>query len=304
MNRPRFVVSWCAAVLILPAAISVRAQSQADPTPPDQVTENPAIDATTAFRDDVHASVGLRCEACHRTPTEAPDGTMTYEPIPRTSIPELCASCHADAGYMRQFAVQVRVDQYAQYQTSVHGQQLAAGDDRVATCSDCHDAHGVRQVSDARSPVAPSHVADTCARCHSDTDRMTPFGRSAEVVTDWSQSVHADALLERGDTSAPTCNTCHGSHGATPPGINAVANVCAQCHVQEADLFRGSIKGDLFGLMGLADCLVCHGNHKIEPPDQTWISTESPAVCADVPRQHHAQVARPSPPCEQASRTS
>jgi len=281
---PRRLLSWCGlAALILATAISVRAaqdDAAAADAPEAAQTQNPAVAATTAFQDDVHASVGLKCEACHRTPTPGPEGTITYAPIPRTSIPELCARCHSDAIYMRQFAVQVRVDQYAQYQSSVHGQQLAQGDDRVATCSDCHGAHGIRQVADTRSSVAPPHVAQTCARCHSDADRMTPYGRSAEVVTDWSNSVHAAALLERGDTSAPTCNTCHGSHGATPPGIDAVANVCAQCHVREAELFRDSIKGDLFDLMGLADCLVCHSNHRIEKPDQTWIGTESPAVCA------------------------
>ena len=71
-----------------------------------------------------------------------------------------------------------------------------------------------------------------------------------------SSSVHADALLKRGDTSAPTCNTCHGSHGATPPGITEVANVCAQCHVREAQNFSAGPKKAIFDAMGQAECLV------------------------------------------------
>src|SRR2546426_5596335 len=31
----------------------------------------------------------------------------------------------------------------------------------------------------------------------------------------YSKSVHHDAMVVRGDLSAPTCTTCHGKHGAT-----------------------------------------------------------------------------------------
>jgi predicted CXXCH cytochrome family protein len=181
---------------------------------------------------------------------------------------------------MRTFAPQVRVDQYAQYQTSVHGQQMARGETRVATCSDCHHAHGIVPVRDARSPVAPQHVATTCAKCHADARRMEPFNRSPEIFNDWSKSVHAAALLKRGDTSAPTCSTCHGSHGATPPGVDSVANVCAQCHVREADFFKASKKAPVFAALGQGQCLVCHSNHDIEPPKDTWVGLDDKAICA------------------------
>lgn len=181
---------------------------------------------------------------------------------------------------MRQFNPQVRVDQLAQYVTSVHGQRIAKGEERVATCSDCHGAHGIKRVSDARAPVAPLNVATTCAHCHADAARMKPFGRDPTPPADWSASVHATALLKRRDTSAPTCNTCHGSHGAVPPGVNQVANVCSQCHVREADLFRASPKKAIFEAIGQAECLVCHGNHRIEPPQDAWIGITQGAVCA------------------------
>jgi len=280
MTRARVVWPAALAAALLAASIAARAQDPAAPgaQPPAQTT--PAA-APGAIGDDVHVKAGLTCESCHgRAQPGSTGATPVYAPIRRTAIAPLCARCHADASYMRQFAPQVRVDQYAQYQTSVHGQQMARGNEQVATCSDCHQAHGILQVRDTRSPVAPSNVAKTCARCHADADRMTPFGRSPEVFDEWSGSVHASALLERGDTSAPTCSTCHGSHGATPPGVDAVANVCAQCHVREAELFRASPKKALFEMMGQADCLVCHNNHAIARPDDSWIGFESPAVCA------------------------
>jgi predicted CXXCH cytochrome family protein len=266
---------------VLAASVVVGGITPATPEPRVRAEAEQATPAVAQSADDVHVKAGITCEACHGP--ARPGSTAAapaYAPIARSAIAPLCARCHADASYMRQFAPQVRVDQFAQYLTSVHGQQMARGRVEVATCSDCHQAHGILQVRDARSPVAPSNVAKTCARCHADTARMTPFGRRADVFDEWSASVHASALLERGDTSAPTCSTCHGSHGATPPGVDAVANVCAQCHVREAELFRASPKRPIFEAMGLADCLVCHENHKIAHPDDSWIGFKSPAVCA------------------------
>jgi predicted CXXCH cytochrome family protein len=233
--------------------------------------------ATAAFKDDVHATAGLTCDACH---TRSAGGEARYAAVPRTAIAPLCARCHSDAAYMRGFDPQVRIDQFAQYLTSAHGKRMAAGELRVATCSDCHAAHGIRRVGDPRSPVAPLNVAPTCARCHGDAARMAPFGRDTAPPDDWSASVHAAALLQRGDTSAPTCSSCHGSHGAAPPGVADVANVCAQCHLRQAELFRASPKKGIFDEIGQAECLGCHGNHRIESPADTWIGLNEPAVCA------------------------
>ena len=231
--------------------------------------------AAEAFKDSVHAAAGLECASCHKGQAGG-----TYAAIPRGSIASTCATCHADAAYMRKFDPQVRVDQFAQYLTSAHGRGMQRGETRVATCSDCHSSHGVVRVRDARSPVAPLNAAKTCARCHGDPERMNAFGKDAKVFTDWSSSVHADALLKRGDTSAPTCNTCHGSHGATPPGVTEVANVCAQCHVREAENFKAGPKKAIFDAMGQAECLVCHGNHAIQPPTHAMIGVTADTVCS------------------------
>jgi len=236
-------------------------------------------DPQAAFKNDVHATAGLTCASCHvARPGQSPNADIAGPK--RTEVAALCGKCHSDAAYMRKFAPQVRIDQLSQYVTSAHGKRMATGDDRAATCSDCHGAHGVARVTDTRSPVAPLNAAKTCARCHADSNRMTPFKRDAAVFTDWSASVHAAALLTRGDTSAPTCNTCHGSHGATPPGVTDVANVCAQCHVREAELFRASPKKEIFDGMGQAECLACHSNHRIEHPADAWIGTNDEAVCS------------------------
>jgi Cytochrome c3 len=230
--------------------------------------------AQAAFKGDVHQAAGLTCTACH-SPSE---GTHYVAP-PRTSIPKLCGSCHSNAAYIKNFNPQLRVDQYARYLTSMHGQQIAKGETRVAVCSDCHGAHGILPVKDPRAPVYPTNVAKTCGKCHSDASRMTPFGVPISPPTDWAQSVHAKALLEGGDTSAPTCSTCHGSHGAAPPEVESVALVCAQCHVREAELFRASPKKALFDMLNMPECVTCHSNHKIEPPQDAWLGFTDGTVC-------------------------
>lgn len=245
----------------------------------DRGPQDRAAEAEKAFQGDVHAAAGLQCQSCHAVGTGAA-GSSRYPLLRRTDIAPMCAKCHSDAAYMRQFDPQVRIDQFSQYLTSAHGKAMAKGEGRVATCTDCHGAHGVTRVRDPRSPVAPLNAAKTCARCHADPSRMKAFGHEPTPFADWSSSVHATGLLKRGDTSAPTCNTCHGSHGATPPGVTQVANVCAQCHVREAELFNASPKKAIFDALGQAECLVCHSNHAIQPPTDALVGLDERAVCA------------------------
>ena len=81
---------------------------------------------------------------------------------------------------MRKYNPSARTDQEAEYWTSGHGRRLKASiegkkpeaDAAVATCVDCHGGHGILAVKDSNSPVEPTHVAKTCARCHTDEKRM------------------------------------------------------------------------------------------------------------------------------------
>ena len=56
--------------------------------------------------------------------------------------------------------------------------------------------------------------------------------------------------------------------------------MCAQCHVREAQLFTASPKKAIFDAMGQAECLVCHGNHAIQPPTYSFVGLDEGAVCA------------------------
>ena len=91
--------------------------------------------------------------------------------------------------------------------------------------------------------------------------------------------MHYDALSVRGDLSAPTCTTCHGNHGATPPGVASVANVCSTCHVFQAQLFEASPHKVAFASAGLPGCVTCHSNHGILHPTDEYIGTGAKSVC-------------------------
>ena len=73
-----------------------------------------------------------------------------------------------------------------------------------------------------------------------------------------------EALEKRGDLSAPTCASCHGNHGATPPQVSSIANVCGTCHVLFEELYKKSPHEPVFAAMGAGGCVACHGNHGIE----------------------------------------
>jgi len=254
----------------------------------DDSEESPAV----RVRQDVHFEAGLNCSDCHGGNAAAGfDGDMDaahdegwaahpFRGRPaRADIPLFCARCHGDPTYMKRFDPQARVDQHGEYVTSVHGKRLAAGDLNVATCADCHGVHGVLAVKDPRAPVHPTRVAETCSTCHSDRDLMAPYGRRGDPYADYSRSVHADALYKEGDLSAPTCNDCHGSHGAVPPGVDSVANVCGSCHAREATLFREAEMANNTNLEACIQCAVCHTNHAIMLPTTEMLGTGPGSTC-------------------------
>jgi hypothetical protein len=182
---------------------------------------------------------------------------------------------------MRQYNPSLRTDQLAQYHTSVHGQKLKSGDSRVAVCTDCHSVHNIRPASDPHSTVNPLNVATTCSRCHADQNYMKPYGLKTTQFADYKQSVHYQAMTDRGDLSAPTCTTCHGNHGAAPPGVASVQNVCSTCHVFQAQLFEDSPHKTAFASAGLPGCVTCHSNHAIHRPNDDMVSTGAKSICTD-----------------------
>jgi predicted CXXCH cytochrome family protein len=239
--------------------------------------------------EDIHRTSGFVCVDCHggnpesREATPAHDRAHGFRGAPRGSEQvAVCTKCHSDPDLMRRYAPKQRVDQAAEYASSVHGKRLATGDSNVATCASCHGAHGIRVVRDAKSPVFPTSVAGTCATCHANNAHMSgyklPDGKPLPThqFADYQKSVHYAALTTGGDLSAPTCNDCHGNHGAVPPGVGSVANVCGTCHAVFAQKFATSVHADIFD----KGCVECHSNHAVLKPSDAMLGASGEAVCA------------------------
>ncbi len=237
-----------------------------------------------AYAANIHAQKGLTCTSCHGGDPTSADKAMNPKAgfkgkITRQQVPELCGKCHSDAAYMRQYNPSLRTDQLAQYHTSVHGKKLASGDAKVAVCTDCHSVHEIRPATDTRSTVNALNIATTCSHCHADAAYMKAYGIKTAQFAEYGKSVHHEAMVDRDDMSAPTCTTCHGNHGAAPPGVASVKNVCSTCHVFQSQLFDQSPHKAAFEAAGLPGCVTCHSNHEITHPSDAMLSAGDKSVC-------------------------
>jgi predicted CXXCH cytochrome family protein len=249
----------------------------------DERLSNPA----RAFPSDIHAARGFGCVACHGGDATDP-GITSMDPAKgflakpgREQVAEFCGRCHSNAEFMRRYNPSIRVDQVAEFASSVHGRRLIElGDSKTATCVSCHPAHSIRPPTDPLSSVNPLNVPATCSSCHADAEYMEPYRIPVDQLERYQRSVHWEAMSEGGDLSAPTCNDCHGNHGAAPPGISWVGNVCGQCHSVMADLFAQSRHARTFAMLGVPGCATCHNNHDITRPGDDLLGLEEGAVCA------------------------
>ncbi|HTX17225.1 MAG TPA: cytochrome c3 family protein [Bacteroidota bacterium] len=225
----------------------------------------------------------VQCITCHNA-----HGVLHVKdpasPVYPLNVVRTCTKCHANAAYMRSYNPSIAVDQLDKYRTSLHGIRNAKGDPHTAQCASCHGSHDIRAANDLKSQVYPTNVPSTCARCHSDSTLMARYGIPADQFAKYSRSVHGIALLQKNDAGAPACNSCHGNHGAAPPGVESVSKVCGTCHALNADLFSSSPHKKAFDDRKLPECETCHGNHEIAAASETLLGVSAGSVCG---RCHH-----------------
>ena len=219
----------------------------------------------TLIKNDVHIAHGLSCADCHggdRT-SDDPEASMSrakgFKGKPaRRDIPKFCASCHSNPDFMRRYAPRERVDQFELYQTSVHGKRLAAGDENVATCIDCHSVHDIRAVKDTDvAGLSAARRRDLLALPRRRRRRWRSTRSPPTSSRSTATACTGQALPKRGDLSAPNCASCHGNHGAKPPQVESVAEVCGTCHVLFAQLYDKSVHQPIFSAAGAGAAASC-----------------------------------------------
>jgi cytochrome c553 len=247
-----------------------------------------------AYRGDVHYAAGVSCADCHggdRT-NDDQDGAMDpakgYRGVPKKQdIPRVCGACHGatPGAFKSRHGLE---DVLTGFNEGIHGHALAANA-AGPQCVSCHGVHSIQRATDARSPVHPSRVVDTCAKCHGnaaymrDFDPTVPVDQKEKYLTSGHGKRHA-----AGDIKVATCVSCHSNHMVlqakdprSPVYPTKVPATCGRCHsdtktmagygiptTQYAD-YKESVHGK--ALLGKADlnapaCNDCHGNHGAAPP--------------------------------------
>lgn len=173
---------------------------------------------------------------------------------------ETCLACHRDPSLATQTmdgrSLSLHVDGET-FGTSVHGR---------LSCADCHTGmtevpHESRTFRNAREVTVAN--SDACRRCH--------FDKHTETL----DSAHQTAVA-RGDTMAPVCVDCHGSHDVRKPGEprTRISETCSRCHQGVATAYAKSIHGLALETPAAGDvpvCTDCHRTHAIAGPHQeTW----------------------------------
>ncbi len=223
------------------------------------------------------------CSSCHGSPHLIMAGSDPASPVNKKNLASTCAACHSNPEFLAKHQIPFAKPVEA-YRLSVHGREVAKGNDSAASCSDCHGSHDILRGSDPKAKMNRANVAETCGVCHNDIQAV------------YADSAHGLAV-KRGSKDSPTCTGCHGEHDISAPKesdslVNAarVSTVtCGRCHGDERlnsryafgdkvpafqDSFHGlAIRG---GQPTAANCASCHGVHNILPSEDSR-STVNPA---------------------------
>ncbi|HEX7616857.1 MAG TPA: cytochrome c3 family protein [Thermoanaerobaculia bacterium] len=174
----------------------------------------PALNQPALFHDSIHGKAleksGLKfapnCANCHGAHAIRDPKTDRESLVFRSNVPATCGSCHEKI--------------IAEYGDSIHGTQLAKGNQKVPVCSDCHTAHAISAGSDARRLA----ILRECGGCHE---------RQLKTYRD----TYHGQVSAMGFSRVATCADCHTAHEIHPAG-DARSSVgpakrlatCQKCH--------------------------------------------------------------------------
>jgi cytochrome b subunit of formate dehydrogenase len=203
------------------------------------------------FKAAVHGKAS--CTDCHA------DVKGKDLPHDETLKPAQCKSCHP---------IEV-----AQHDASLHGRAIARGDPLAPRCVNCHGNHEILARKDPRSPVQPARIPYLCGKCHSENGRVTKERaiHQSNIINNYTESIHGEALMTKGLTVAATCVSCHTAHSilrhTDPKSSIARANIaatCSTCHAAIENVHRKIIDGKLWEREAhvLPACPDCHQPHK------------------------------------------
>ena len=246
------------------------------------------------------------CSVCHAKIKDLHSKVLSpvFQKSRSGSIPE-CGGCHALHAKRKVFPNETFNDNYCLGCHSSGNAPVAGIPDSLKIsigdidssahknlhCIECHE-----NISKNHDPVCKKSGKVDCAICHS------------KEVQIYNSSIHG-TLHARGDTSAPTCTYCHGTHETrskidpnSPISRLKVIIICGRCHKeggkaeirndQTKDMWekyaqsvhgQGVIKS---GLLVAAICIDCHSTHGEREAGDT-MSTVHPSKIVQTCSQCH-----------------
>jgi len=231
-----------------------------------------------AFSEELGKSVheGLECLDCHQDKSTIPhrEEEGFYVGI------QGCATCHDD------------ISEEYQY----HGSIKVGSSDDIPTCVSCHGSHTILPSSASDSMVHPSHLKQTCEKCHKNEELIAEYpSLASHPISVYEASVHGRG----GADAAAGCVDCHGVDASPHKMLAAsfenstvsranIPDTCGLCHDEAAEDYWEGIHGKLFkaGKTAAPVCTDCHGKHGIfstsdknSPVSSSEIATETCARC-------------------------
>jgi predicted CXXCH cytochrome family protein len=227
-----------------------------------------------------------RCVQCHQTKGNKIHEKLISESAAKTActdchgahtvkrVRELskgnqyCLACHSrelEVHYKDGMKETTRVDE-AVLNNSVH---------KNLSCVDCHvrvssEEHPVREFKNKRD--FSMVMAENCRRCHFDK-----YSRTLE-------GIHYK-LLSEGNSRAPICSDCHGTHAIASARKDRLANArkCEQCHKEVYAVYAKSVHGTALIVENIEDvpiCSDCHKAHDNTGPHAANFRISIPQICA------------------------
>ena len=189
--------------------------------------------AVEVYKSSVHGRASLggvyvaaTCNDCHSAGGTAhrilPPG-IPESPINHFNIPKTCGKCHR--------AIE------SDYWEGIHGQLTIRGETDSPVCTGCHGEHGILPISDPRSPVSPTRLAQaTCAPCHESARLNEKYGIPTGRLQSFIDTYHG-LKSKAGDITVANCASCHGAHRILPHTdstssiyLGNLPKTCGHCH--------------------------------------------------------------------------
>jgi cytochrome b subunit of formate dehydrogenase len=159
--------------------------------------------------------VTAMCSDCHTAHHVLPKSD-TASSVHYSNIPETCAKCHHGI--------------YDQFITSIHSEKISESEEKLPTCSDCHESHTIQRADIDQSRF---EIMEHCGQCHE------------EVTETYFETLHGKGS-KLGSVAAAKCYDCHGSHTILPPedpesflSRQNIVSTCGQCHPKSHRQFAG-----------------------------------------------------------------